>query len=98
MIPGNLQALTRSRKPDQAKRGERMLTLLRPAAAPLPADALRTALGVRKQTLLALQHRLAAEGLLRRAGREGWSVAVRAVPGPEAGGIGGNPDSNAATR
>ena len=77
---------------------ERMLTLLRHAVAPLSADALRTALGVRKQTLLALLHRLAAEGLLRRAGREGWTVAVRAVPGPEVGLIGGNPNSNAATR
>jgi hypothetical protein len=69
---------------------ERTLTLLRHAAAPLSADALRTALGVRKQTLLATLHRLAAEGLLRRAGREGWTAGARAVPVPEVGVFPGN--------
>jgi hypothetical protein len=68
---------------------DRLLTLLRHARAPLPADALRPALGVRKQTLLAALHRLAAEGLVRRAGREGWTV-VRAVPVPEVGVFPGN--------
>ncbi len=51
---------------------ERTLTLVRQATpAPLSSPALRTALGVRKQTLLALLHRLAAEGLSARAGRDG---------------------------
>jgi hypothetical protein len=49
----------------------RTLALLRPATAPLSSDVLRTTLGVRKQTLLALLHRLADEGVLRRAGQEG---------------------------
>jgi AAA domain len=63
----------------------RTLTLLRHAPAPLSADALRTALGVRKQTLLATLHRLAAEGLLCRAGRAGWTAVARTVPVPAVG-------------
>jgi len=69
---------------------ERTLGLVREALAPLSSDALRTTLGVRKQTLLALLHRLADEGLLRRAGREGWIVA-RGVPGPPSTPRNGNP-------
>ena len=57
---------------------------------PLSTTALRTALGVRKQTLLALLHRLAVEGFLCRTGREGWTIRPPAVPGPEH--RGGNSD------
>jgi hypothetical protein len=70
---------------------ERALTLVRQATpTPLSTTALRTALGVRKQTLLALLHRLAAEGLIGRTGREGWASRLPAVPGPEY--RGGNSD------
>lgn len=69
---------------------ERTLALLRHATTPLSSDALRTTLGVRKQTLLALLHRLAADGVLRRAGREGWLVTP-AVPGPASIPRNGNP-------
>ena len=63
---------------------ERTLTLVRQATpTPLSTTALRAALGVRKLTLLALLHRLAAEGLIRRAGRDGWTPTLPAVPGPE---------------
>jgi hypothetical protein len=69
----------------------RTLELVRRAAAPVPTATLRTALGVRKQTLLGLLHRLAAEGTLRRAGRDGWTPSgPMAVPGPTS--IGGNAD------
>ncbi len=61
---------------------ERALTLVRQAAMPLSSEALRTALGVRKQTLLTLLQRLATEGLLLRAGRDGWTPAARPVPVP----------------
>ncbi len=59
-----------------------------PASALLPrgvpsSDVLRTTLGVRKQTLLAVLHRLASEGLIHRAGREGW-VGTPPDPVPEA--------------
>jgi hypothetical protein len=54
---------------------DRALALVRGAATPLATDALRATLGVRKQTLLALLQGLAADGLLRRAGREGWIIA-----------------------
>jgi len=63
---------------------ERTLGLVRRAAAPLPTAALRTALGVRKQTLLTLLQRLAAEGALSRVGRDGWTLTPPPVPGPEA--------------
>jgi hypothetical protein len=66
---------------------DRLLALVRRAAGPVPTATLRTALGVRKQNLLGLLHRLAAEGALRRAGRDGWALPG-AVPGPDA--IGGN--------
>jgi hypothetical protein len=70
---------------------DRTLALVRTAPAPVSSAALRTALGVRKQTLLALLHQLAAEHLLRRVGREGWTVGARAVPGPAPmGGADGN--------
>ena len=72
---------------------ERTLTLVRQAATPLPTTTLRTALGVRKQTLLALLHRLAADGAIRRAGRDGWTAAPRAVPGPDSIGGTRNPPS-----
>lgn len=63
---------------------ERTLDLVRRAAAPVPTATLRTALGVRKQTLLDLLHRLAADGALRRASRDGWTTSrPPAVPGPE---------------
>ena len=68
----------------------RALALVRGASAPLSSDALRTTLGVRKQTLLALLQRLAADGLIRRAGREGWMVGVRTVPVPDSRGGNGN--------
>ena len=67
---------------------ERALTLVRRATAPLSTDALRTTLGVRKQTLLAVLHRLATDGRIRRAGRDGWTVGAQTVPGPDS--IGGN--------
>jgi len=74
---------------------ERALTLLRQATpTPLSSTTLRTDLGVRKQTLLALLHRLAAEGLLCRTGREGWTIRPPAVPGPEH--RGGNADLESA--
>jgi hypothetical protein len=70
---------------------ERTLDLVRRATAPVPTATLRTALGVRKQTLLALLHRLAADGALRRAGRDGWTTSwPPAVPSPDHNG--GNPD------
>ncbi|MGI0064225.1 MAG: AAA family ATPase [Nitrosopumilaceae archaeon] len=62
---------------------ERLLTLVRRAPTPLPTATLRTTLGVRKQTLLALLHGLATEGAIHRAGRDGWTAAPRAVPGPD---------------
>ena len=75
---------------------ERALTLVREATpTPLSSTALRSALGVRKQTLLALLHRLAADGLIGRAGREGWTITPPAVPGP--GYRGGNSDLGLAT-
>jgi hypothetical protein len=70
---------------------ERALELVCRAAAPVPTATLRTALGVRKQTLLGLLHRLAAEGTLRRVGRDGWTTSgPPTVPGPTP--IGGNSD------
>jgi hypothetical protein len=69
---------------------ERALTLVRRAPAPLSTDALRATLGVRKQTLLALLQRLAADGVLRRAGRDGWTVGVPTVPVPDSMGGNGN--------
>lgn len=70
---------------------ERTLRLLHGAPAPVPTATLRTALGVRRQTLLVLLHRLAAEGALHRAGRDGWTTSVPPpVPGP--GHRGGNGD------
>lgn len=68
---------------------ERALGLVRRATAPLSTDALRTTLGVRKQTLVALLQTLVADGLVRRAGREGWTVAHR-VPVPDSMGGNGN--------
>jgi len=62
---------------------ERALTLVRHAAAPLSSDTLRAALGVRKQTLLTLLQRLAAEGVIRRAGRDGWTMVSPSVPVPD---------------
>jgi hypothetical protein len=67
---------------------ERTLTLLHRASGPLTTDGLRAALGVRKQTLLALLQHLAGENLIRRAGREGWTVDRDSVPVPDP--IGGN--------
>jgi hypothetical protein len=61
---------------------ERTLALVRTAPAPVSSAALRTALGVRKQSLLALLRQLADEQLLRRAGREGWTAGTQPVPGP----------------
>jgi hypothetical protein len=69
---------------------ERTLTLVRRATAPLSTDALRATLGVRKQTLLALLQHLAADGLLRRAGRDGWTAAAQTVPVPDSMGGNGN--------
>lgn len=63
---------------------ERALTLVRSAPTPASSDVLRTTLGVRKQTLLAVLHRLASEGLIHRAGREGWVGTPPADPVPEA--------------
>lgn len=70
---------------------ERTLALVRGAPAPVSTDALRITLGVRKQTFLALLQRLVADGLIRRAGREGWTVGTRTVPVPEVRGRNGNP-------
>ncbi len=61
----------------------RTLTLVGRAPAPLSTDALRATLGVRKQTLVALLQRLVADGVLRRAGRDGWIVGARTVPVPD---------------
>jgi hypothetical protein len=69
---------------------ERTLALVRNASTPVSTDGLRTTLGVRKQTLLALLHRLAAEGVVRRVGREGWVVAPT-VPVPASTPRNGNP-------
>jgi hypothetical protein len=69
---------------------ERTLALVRDATAPLSTDVLRTMLGVRKQSLLALLQHLAADGLIRRAGREGWTVGARTVPVPDSRGGTGN--------
>jgi hypothetical protein len=68
---------------------DRVLALVGRAAAAVATDTLRTTLGVRKQTLLAVLQRLAAEELVRRAGREGW-VAARPVPVPHSMGGTGN--------
>jgi len=62
---------------------DRALALVRRAPAPVSTPALRTALGVRKQTLLARLQRLAADALLRRVGREGWTSPAHPVPGPD---------------
>jgi AAA domain len=62
---------------------DRVLALVQAAPAPVPSAALRTALGVRKQTLLALLHQLADARLLRRVGREGWTLGARPVPDPD---------------
>jgi hypothetical protein len=62
---------------------ERTLTLLQRAAGPLTTDGLRAALGVRKQTLLTLRQHLAAENLIRRAGREGWMLDRHSGPVPD---------------
>lgn len=69
---------------------DRTLALVRGAPAPLSSDALRTTLGVRKQTLLTVLQRLAVDGLIRRAGRDGWTVGVRTVPVPDSMGGNGN--------
>lgn len=69
---------------------ERALVLVRRAPAALSTDALRTTLGVRKQTLLAVLQHLAADGLIRRAGRDGWVVGGRPVPVPDSMGENGN--------
>jgi len=69
---------------------ERTLALVRGAPAPVSSDTLRTTLGVRKQTLLALLQRLADDGVLRRVGREGWRPGG-AVPGPAPTPRNGNP-------
>jgi hypothetical protein len=69
--------------------GERALALVRRASAAVATDTLRTTLGVRKQTLLAVLQRLAADGLIRRAGREGW-IVTRPVPVPDSMGGNGN--------
>jgi hypothetical protein len=69
--------------------GERALALVWRASAAVATDTLRTTLGVRKQTLLAVLQRLAADQLIRRAGRDGW-VAVRPVPVPDSMGGNGN--------
>lgn len=69
---------------------DQALALVRRATAPVSTDSLRTALGVRKQTLLALLQRLAGDGLIRRAGREGWSVSAPRVPVPDSMGGNGN--------
>jgi hypothetical protein len=53
---------------------DRLLRLVRDAPTPLSTAALRTALGVRNQTLLTLLRRLVAEEALRRAGRDGWTL------------------------
>ncbi len=70
-----------ARPPDPLR--ERVLTLVRDAPAPLSSDALRTTLGVRKQTLLAVLQHLATDGLIHRAGREGWIGAPSPRPVPE---------------
>jgi len=63
---------------------ERALALVRRAPAPLSTDALRTTLSVRKQTLLAVLQRRAADSLIiRRAGRDGWTGGARPVPVPD---------------
>lgn len=61
---------------------DRTLALVRDAITPLSTASLRTALGIRKQTLLATLHQLAAERRIRRAGRDGWTLASPAVPVP----------------
>jgi hypothetical protein len=61
---------------------EQALSLVRSAPAPVTTAALRTTIGVRNQTLLALLQRLAAEGVIRRVGREGWTDAGPSIPLP----------------
>jgi hypothetical protein len=72
---------------------ERALALVRQAPAPVSTAALRAALGVRKQTLVAVLQRLATEGALRRAGRDGWTVVARTGPVPDS--MGGNGNASA---
>jgi hypothetical protein len=67
---------------------DRALALVGQATTPLSSAALRTHLGVRKQTLLAVLHRLAVDGLIRRAGRDGWTLVRQSGPVPDL--IGGN--------
>ena len=74
------------RPPDPLR--DHTLTLIRNTAAPLSTSALRTALGVRNQTLLAVLQALTTDGLIRRAGREGWTGQPPPVPVPAP--IGGN--------
>ena len=52
------------------------------ATAPLATSALRAALDVRNQTLLAVLHALATDGLIRRAGRKGWTGKTAPAPIP----------------
>jgi len=54
---------------------DRTLRLVRDGPTPLSTAALRSVLGIRNQTLLTTLQQLAAEGLLRRVGREGWTLA-----------------------
>jgi hypothetical protein len=70
---------------------DRVLALLRRASAAVATDTLRTTVGVRKQTLLAVLHHLATDGLIRRAGREGWSAARPVPVPPSMGGTGNAP-------
>ena len=55
---------------------DRTLRLVRDAPTPLSTAALRTTLGIRNQTLLATLQQLVTDGRLRRAGRDGWTVAA----------------------
>lgn len=60
---------------------DRLLRLVRDAPTPLSTAALRLTLGIRNQTLLTLLHHLVTEGLVRRAGREGWTLSASAGSG-----------------
>jgi hypothetical protein len=56
---------------------DRLLRLIGDATAPISTTALRSALGIRNQTLLTLLHELVTEELVQRVGREGWAASRR---------------------
>jgi RecA-family ATPase len=53
---------------------DKLIAALTAAGEPVSSAALRSKLGVRNQTIAQSLHRLAEQGLVHRAGRDGWRV------------------------